>query len=109
MKTIANLAMALALGATSIAPAAAANQCLAVYYIDSTHVVDSQTILFKMKNGTVWSNTLRARCPGLLFNGYTYLLRSDELCGDMQAIRVLTTDEVCFLGKFTKQVAPGHT
>jgi len=108
MKRIASIAMLLALGATSIAPAVAAPVCLDVYYIANTHVLDAKTILFKMKNGTVWRNTLHSSCSGLLFNGFTYTLNSQELCGDMQAIRVLTTDEVCLLGKFTKE-APRHT
>jgi len=108
MKRLARLAMLLALGATSIAPAVAAPVCLDVYYIDSSHVVDAKTILFKMKDGTVWRNTLQFRCPGLLFNGYTYRLHDRELCGDMQDIHVLRTHEVCMLGKFTKE-APNHT
>jgi hypothetical protein len=108
MKTIANLAMLLALGATSISPAVAAPVCLDTYYISSTHVVDAKTILFKMKNGTVWRNTLRSSCPGLLFDGYSYVLHGTDLCGDMQSIRVLSTDEICLLGKFTKE-APNHT
>ena len=108
MKTIANLATLLAIGATSVAPAVAAPVCLNTYYISSSHVVDARTILFKMKNGTVWRNTLTARCPGLLFNGYSYVLHGRELCGDMQSIRVLTTHEVCLLGKFTQEV-PNHS
>jgi hypothetical protein len=108
MKKIACLAMLLAVGATSIAPAIAAPVCLDVYYIDSSHVVDASTITFKMKNGTVWRNSLHGRCPGLLFNGFTYTLHDRELCGEMQAIRVLRTNEICLLGKFTKEV-PNHT
>lgn len=108
MKKIASLAMLLAVGATSIAPAVAAPVCLDVYYIDSTHVVDAKTITFKMKNGTVWRNSLRSSCPGLLFNGFTYTLHDRELCGNLQAISVLRTHELCLLGKFTKEV-PNHT
>lgn len=108
MKTIANFAMLLALGAASIAPAAAGPVCLDVYYIANTHVVDANTILFKMRNGTVWRNTLRSRCPGLLFDGFTYTLHDEELCGDLQSIRVLRSNEVCLLGKFTKEV-PNHS
>ena len=108
MKRIANFAMLLVLGAASIAPAVSAPVCLDVYYIASTHVVDARTITFKMRNGTVWRNTLHGSCPGLRFNGFTYTLHDSELCGDMQAITVLTTNEVCMLGKFTKDV-PNHS
>jgi hypothetical protein len=31
-----------------------------------------------------------------------------DLCDDLQVIRVLRSDEVCVLGKFTKEV-PNHT
>lgn len=108
MKKIVKLAMLLAVGATSVAPVAAAPVCLNTYYIDSTHVVNAKTILFKMKNGTVWRNTLHSPCPGLLFDGFTYTLHTMDLCDDLQVIRVLRSDEVCVLGKFTKEV-PNHT
>jgi len=108
MKTIAKLAGLLALGAAAaVTPAAASSVCLNTHYIQNTHVVDAKTILFKMKDGTVWRNDLRASCTGLLFRGFTYRLNYDELCDDGQSIRVLTTNQVCMLGSFTKQ-APAH-
>lgn len=107
MKTIARLAILLAIGVASIAPATAATVCLKTYLIDSTHVTDAKTILFRMKDGMVWSNTLRSSCSGLRFHGFQYTLHEDELCGFGQSIRVLTTGEVCMLGNFTK-VAPTH-
>ena len=100
MKAIAKLVLLLALGAASVSPAAAAPICLSTYYIDSTHVVNAKTILFRMKNGTVWRNTLRVPCSGLLFNGFSYTVHYPELCDDLQSIRVLQTHEVCVLGKF---------
>ena len=108
MKTIAKLAGLLALGAAAAAtPAAAGGVCLHTYYIQSTHVVDAKTILFKMKDGTVWRNDMPASCSGLLFRGFAYRLNYDELCDYGQSIRVLTTNQICMLGSFTKQ-APAH-
>jgi hypothetical protein len=48
-----------------------------------------------------------ASCSGLLFRGFAYRLNYDELCDYGQSIRVLTTNQVCMLGSFTKQ-APAH-
>lgn len=109
MKTIARLATLLALGMSSVTPAAAGSVCLNPYYIRESHVVDAKTILFKMKDGTVWRNDLRSSCSGLLFHGFTYRLNYDELCDYGQSIRVLTTGEVCTLGNFTKQTPARHT
>jgi hypothetical protein len=104
MKTLAKLVLLLAVGTASIAPAAAAPVCLNSYYIDRTTVVDGKTILFRMKNGAVWRNTLRTTCSGLRFNGFVYTLQTAEICGDLQSIQVLHTGEVCLLGKFSREL-----
>ena len=108
MKTIAKLAMLLAIAAGSFSAVAAAPVCLNSYYIDRTTVVDAKTILFRMKNGTVWRNTLRTSCSGLLFNGFSYTLQTLDICDNLQTIEVLRTGEVCVLGKFTREL-PHHT
>ncbi len=107
MRTIAKLATLTALGMTSVTPVAAAPVCLNTFYIDSSHVVDPQTIIFRMKDGTQWRNTLRTPCRGLMFHGYTYNVKYTELCDYGQSIRVLQTHEICTLGNFTK-IAPAH-
>lgn len=114
MKTIAKLAALTALAAVSVAPVAAQdadhNICLKTYYIDSTHVVDAKTILFRMKDGTVYRNTLATACNGLLWDGFVYVLHYDELCSnDRQTIRVLRSHQVCQLGRFSKVVPTTHT
>lgn len=108
MKAIVKLAVLLAIAASSFSAAAAAPVCLNSYYIDRTTVVDAKTILFRMKNGTVWRNTLRTSCSGLRFNGFAYSLHTLEICDNLQTIHVLRTGEVCVLGKFTKE-PPRHT
>jgi hypothetical protein len=69
--------------------------------IDHTHVVDPQTILFYMRDGKIWKNTLKARCPSLMFHGFNFATHQDEICSNAQSIRVIETDEVCQLGAFT--------
>jgi|SRR6476646_11948369 hypothetical protein len=107
MKTIAKWAALTALGMAGVTPVAAAPVCLNTFYIDSSRVVDPQTIIFRMKDGTQWRNTLRTPCGGLRFHGYTYNVKYTELCDYGQSIRVLQTNQVCTLGNFTK-IAPAH-
>ncbi len=71
-----------------------------------THVVDPQTILFYMPNGKVWVNKLKTRCRGLMFHGFEYVTRQDELCSNQVAIRVIESGEVCKLGAFTPYTPP---
>jgi hypothetical protein len=109
MKTvIAAAAAALVLGAGGAANAQGAGTttggghvCLWTYRIDHTHYVDPRTVLFYMKDGHVWQNNLKSPCPGLAFHGFSYVTRSDQICGPEIGIRVITTGETCALGEFT--------
>jgi len=74
--------------------------------IDHTHVVDTKTILFYMRGGKIWENTLPLPCRGLMFHGFTFLTRQDEVCSNAQAIRVIETGQVCELGQFTSYTPP---
>lgn len=80
-----------------------AGQCLPVDRIDHADVPDDRTILFVMKDRTVWRNDLQATCPGLQFSGFAYAPVVDLVCGDKQTIRVLQSDTVCSLGPFSLQ------
>jgi hypothetical protein len=80
--------------------------CLQSTAIENTTTVDASTILFHMRNGTVWKNTLKVPCPGLKFHGFSYLTRADEVCSDAQAISVIETGEACELGTFTPYAGP---
>jgi hypothetical protein len=73
--------------------------------IDHTHVVDARTVLFFMRGGKIWKNTLHSPCRGLLLHGFSFLTRQDEICSNAQAIQVVETGEVCQLGEFTPYVA----
>ena len=102
MKTILRLAVTLALTAASIVPAVAAPVCLTTYLIDQTKVINSRTLDFRMKNGTVYRNNLRTQCIGLRFHGFVYVTHFDTICDNVQSIRVLESGDVCMLGAFTK-------
>jgi len=95
--------------AAADAPAAAPNPntvCLWTYQIDHTHYIAPRTILFYMKGGTVWQNTLVNDCNGLSFNGFAYVTRDGQICSNMQSIIVLRTHQVCLLGQFTPYTPP---
>lgn len=82
--------------------------CLEVSRIDHTHVVDPRTILFYMRGGAIWKNTLPAACPDLIFNGFAFATSIDEICSNMQSFRVLYSGEVCMLGTFTPYTPAAH-
>jgi hypothetical protein len=78
-----------------------AGTCLQTRDIDHTHPVDATHVLFYMKNGAVWQNTLPAPCPGLNFHGFSFVAHdTDQVCSNAQGIRVLVTNQVCELGAF---------
>ena len=109
MKKFAICAVAMALTAAAIAPAAAEGSvCLQTYWIDRTTVVNPKTILFRMKDGKVYRSELRTPCIGLRFNGFEYTTHADEICGGSQSIHVLQSGEVCTLGRFTPEIIGQH-
>ena len=109
MNKIAAFAVLLSVGAASIAPAmGAAPVCLQTKLIDRTTVVNPKTILFRMKDGKVWRSDMRVACLSLKYNGFVYVTHADEICGGSQSIRVLNTDQVCMLGRFTPETIGQH-
>jgi hypothetical protein len=97
----------LALAAISLATSFAAlaetpspgNVCIRTLDIDHTKARDNRTILFYMKDGKVWSTTLTSYCPELSFNGFIYgPTPPDNICGNMQTIRVIRSGALCELG-----------
>ena len=107
MASGAALVLAAALGVTA---ASASPVCLRSYNIGNTTVPDAHTIDFHMRDGTVWRNTMRYACPDLKWWGFIYTERgTDEICDNMQAIRVIHTGETCLLGSFTRLPPPVHT
>ncbi len=100
------LAVTLGLAAVPVlADEAPLQQCLSVAMIDHTQILDDQTILFHLRGGQVLRNTLLDRCVGLRLStrGFTYVARNDEVCGNLQSIRVNDTGSICELGPFTRE------
>lgn len=102
MNTVKSLSLVLAMAVGMVAPAAAAPTCLYSYQIDRTKVVDAKTIDFRMRDGTVYRNVLQRSCTSLPFYGFVYVVKADQICDNLQSIRVLTSNQVCLLGAFTK-------
>jgi hypothetical protein len=96
----------------SVENAKARPVCLASYQILNTTVPDDRTILFKMRDGSVWKNTLIAPCFGLRLDnlGFTYEPTdpgSDTICSNLVTFHTNTFHSICQLGDFT-QVSPPH-
>lgn len=68
--------------------------------IDHTKYVAPQTILFYMRDGKIWKNTLRSPCPALEFHGFKFVTHYDEVCSNAASIEVIETGQVCQLGYF---------
>ena|SRR5438067_10424459 len=78
---------------------AASPVCIRAMDIDHTKLPNNHTILFFLKDGRVWSTTLRFECPELRFNGFEYGPSPPEkICAYMQTIRVLRSGAVCEIG-----------
>ncbi len=95
--------------AASPGPAAAAggDVCIDGTQIDGTTVLDNRTVLYRMRDGRVWRNTLKRECPSLKFEqGFAEVVRGNEICSNRQAITVLRTGTPCQLGAFSLDRTP---
>ena len=93
--------------------AATTDMCLRTHEIDHTSIPDNSTILFHMKDGKVWKNSLHAPCFNLKFQGsFQYTADFEEICANAQTIRVLQPGvgarfgASCLLGEFTPVANP---
>jgi hypothetical protein len=81
--------------------------CLDIDHVDHTVVVDDQTILYYMRGGKIWKNTLKRQCSSLKFEqGFVEDIRGGEICSNRQMIRVIQTGALCSLGAFTLYTPP---
>jgi len=107
MKTFISALVATAIAAGATAPALASPVCIQSRMIDHTSVQDSKTVLFHMKDGKVWRNSLQNSCPSLNFHGFVMNMGpTDTVCSNQQSISVLKTHETCMLGEFTPNGSP---
>ncbi len=68
-----------------------AENCVSLQSIKKTRIVDDQTIIFYMRGGDIFVNSLPRRCPGLKRAGsYSYATSLSRLC-NTDVIRVLET------------------
>jgi hypothetical protein len=80
-------------------PAAKSNICIRSYQIDHTKAPNDRTLIFYMKNGAAYQSTLVSNCPQLGVYGFSYMpAPPDQICGNLQSIRVIRTGSVCVLG-----------
>ena len=81
--------------------------CIREPEIVSTTRPDDTTILFQMRNHSVWKNTLASRCFGLKAepDGFTYQPTdpgTEELCSNQVTIRLNSLHSFCLLGDFVR-------
>jgi len=99
-------ALLFALSASAAAAPAPAKVCLNVSDIQRSETPDDRTIIFHMRDGKVWRNTLKTVCPMLKTSPFTQVLRSGDLmCSNQQIIHVTQTGNDCVLGDFTPLAA----
>ncbi len=83
-----------------------AKVCLNVSDIQRSEIPDDRTIIFHMRDGKVWRNTLKTVCPMLKISPFTQVLRSGDLmCANQQTIHVAMTGNSCMLGEFSQVTA----
>ncbi len=76
--------------------------CLQTSDIDHTEILNDSAIVFFMKTGKPYLNTLTFPCPSLkIEDGFAYEADFPEICSNSQTIRVLRSGNFCELGQFT--------
>jgi hypothetical protein len=95
--------------AASAAAAKDADICLSARDIDHTTVPSDSEILFYMRDGKVWKNTLKRKCTGLHFEqAFREDITADAICSNRQVIQVANRETPCFLGTFTPYSKPAR-
>jgi hypothetical protein len=85
--------------AQAAAPPGTHNICIRSYQIDHTKAQNDKTLIFYMKDGSQYQSMLTSTCPELSLYGFAYSPKPpDEICGNLQTIRVIRTGSVCLLG-----------
>ena len=79
--------------------------CLQAYRIDHTEVPDNSTILFHMRDRSVYRAHMINRCIGLAMDprGFTYVANpgTDEICSNLLSIRLNSHGGVCIVGRMS--------
>jgi hypothetical protein len=81
--------VAVAPGDAQTASQAGERRCVTLASIERTAVPDDRTVLFYMKDGSVFENRLGTTCPGLARDGkFSYRVSGSQLCA-LDTINVL--------------------
>lgn len=81
-----------------------ANRCLRVQDIKDTTTPNASTILFHMRDGTVWRNSLKSPCSGLTWDGFVHKnFGVAEYCGNKEIVQSINTGQHCMLGDFSRE------
>ncbi len=76
--------------------------CLPATDIDHTNILTDSAIVFYMKTGKPYLNTLTFPCPSLkIEDGFTFEADFPEICSNAQTIKVVRSGNFCELGQFT--------
>src|SRR5215467_10371990 len=102
-KLVASFAMVLSVGGVAAQPypPGVGPKCLSIYDVKTTKAIDPGTVLFRMRDGSVWANHLHGRCNGLKYYGFVYRTTDEQICANAQSIRVQVSQETCLLGDFS--------
>jgi hypothetical protein len=86
---------------TPDASQAPAPMCLEVANIRRTNAPDSQHLVFYMRDGKVWENTLPRTCAGLTSNSWTWVVRGPlRVCANTHRLRIFQNNVICAIGDF---------
>ena len=105
------LCMAAIVAVFSVGAAQAAPICLRTYdMLETQPAKDGASIVFKMRDGSVWRNDLHGRCPDLWFTGFAWSVKNGDgtVCENQESLHILRSAQVCLLGKFT-QLTPSRS
>lgn len=92
------------------APKPSNGVCLQASQIDHTDILSDSAIVFYMKTGKPYLNTLTFPCPSLKIEGaFAFEADFSEICSNSQTIRVLRSGNFCELGQFTPYDAPAKS
>ncbi|MGD0189698.1 MAG: hypothetical protein ABSD74_03035 [Rhizomicrobium sp.] len=99
-----------ALAQSSYTTTQGGNICLRSLAVDHTRAPDDRSIIFYMKDNKAWITHLKSVCPQLSFNGFSYVATPpDDICGGLEAIRVIRTGAICMMGPFEPYTPPPKT
>jgi hypothetical protein len=101
------LAMLLSVSAFAAPKQDPATTCLFVPNIGQTQIVDDSTILYHMRDHSVYRVNMLTPCYGLKDepDGYTFVqdsLETENLCANQATIRLNSFHSICQLGNFTR-------